>query len=140
MNNDCIFCSILAGDIPSATIYEDDDILAFLDIGPIIKGHTLVIPKKHVETIHEISEEQLTAVMCGVQKVAAAQVKALGAEGVNITQANGSVAGQVVPHLHFHVIPRYADDGHHWNWNAKSYDSPEELGAVKERIIASIGA
>ena len=62
--------------------------------------------------------------MSGVQKVAAAQVKALGAEGVNITQANGSVAGQVVPHLHFHVIPRYADDGHHWNWNAKSYDSP----------------
>ncbi|MBL7114636.1 MAG: HIT family protein [Kiritimatiellae bacterium] len=140
MSNDCIFCNILAGGIPAATILENDDILAFLDIGPIVKGHTLVIPKQHVETIHEISTEQLNAVMIGVQQVAAALVKALGAEGVNITQANGAVAGQVVPHLHFHVIPRYADDGHHWNWNAKSYDSPEEMGSVKERIIASMGA
>lgn len=134
MNTDCIFCKIIQGDLPCTRVYEDDAVLAFLDIGPIIKGHTLVIPKDHFDPITETPPEVLHRVINAVKKIAAAQLEGLKADGVNVTQANGSVAGQVVPHLHFHVIPRFGDDGHSWNWNARQYDGADEMADVAGRI------
>jgi histidine triad (HIT) family protein len=136
MNADCVFCRIIAGELPCTKVYEDEDVLAFMDIGPIVKGHTLVVPKKHVDPITEIPLDLLQKVMVVVQRIARAQMKALKADGLNVTQANGRAAGQVVPHLHFHVIPRFDTDGHRWNWAAKTYDSPEEM----QRFGAAIKA
>ncbi len=140
MDSDCIFCKIIAGDLPCTKIYEDDEVLAFLDIGPIIKGHTLVIPKVHIDPLTEISDALLGKLMAVVKQLTRAQIEGLGADGVNITQANGKAAGQIVPHVHFHVIPRFETDGHRWNWNAKSYDSPAEMDALGARIVAALGA
>ncbi len=131
---DCIFCKIVAGDIPACKIYEDEHTLAFMDIGPLVKGHTLVIPKTHYDPLSETPTEILTACMQTVQRVMQAQQKALSAVGVNLHQANGAAAGQVVPHLHFHIIPRFADDGHHWNWNPQSYANPEAMQKMANRI------
>ena len=139
MGTDCIFCKIVRGELPCTKVYEDDAVLAFLDIGPIIKGHTLVIPKEHFDPIMETPPHVLHRLIDVVREIAAAQVAGLDAEGVNVTQANGSVAGQVVPHLHFHVIPRFASDGHSWNWNAKQYDAPEEMSELATRIRNGLG-
>lgn len=134
MSEECIFCKIVAGEIPSTRVYEDDETLAFMDIGPVIKGHTLVIPKAHSDPITNTPADVLQKIIVVVQKVARAQIAGLGADGVNVTQANGRVAGQVVPHIHFHVIPRFEGDGHRWNWAAKSYDNPEETESFAARI------
>ncbi len=138
MNNDCIFCKIVAGEIPSTRIYEDDHILAFMDISPIIHGHALVIPKSHHDPLIDTPDEVLGQCMAVAKRVAKAQIEALGADGINIHQANGASAGQVVPHLHFHVIPRYDDDGHHWNWTHRDYDSMDEMAATGERLKSAI--
>ncbi|NLB65868.1 MAG: HIT family protein [Lentisphaerae bacterium] len=134
--NNCIFCKLIAGEIPSVKVYEDDDVLAFMDIAPLVHGHTLVIPKLHVPLLADTPDDILAKVIRVVRRVARAQQNGLGAEGVNIHQSNGSVAGQVVPHLHFHVIPRYQTDGHHWNWSPNPYDNPDEAAAIAERIRA----
>ncbi len=141
MSDDCIFCKIVAGEIPSTQVYEDADTLAFMDISPLIEGHTLVIPKAHHDPITETPVEVLCRCMAVVKRVAQAQMDVLGADGVNVHQANGAAAGQVVPHLHFHVIPRFKDDGHHWNWNHKDYDSMDamiELGGALNAAVASL--
>lgn len=135
---DCIFCKIVAGTIPSVKIYEDNLVLAFMDVGPIIKGHVLVIPKIHYDPITETPDSVLTGLIVVVRKVARAQMAGLEADGINVTQANGKCAGQAVPHLHFHVIPRFNKDGHHWNWDAKRYDSPEEMHRFAERIVSGL--
>jgi len=132
----CIFCKIIAGDIPSTRVYEDDDTIAFLDIGPLVKGHTLVIPKDHHESLADTPDELLARIMSASRKVAAAMKAGLGASGINIHQANGASAGQVVPHIHFHVVPRHDGDGHHWNWSAGEYGSIEEMSATAEKIKA----
>jgi histidine triad (HIT) family protein len=134
MNTDCIFCRIVGGELPSSGVYADEHVIAFLDIGPIVKGHTLVVPRRHFQYVYDIPADELARVVAVVKKVASAQRRALGCDGVNVTQANGRCAGQVVPHLHFHVIPRFDDDGHHWNWKSKSYDAPEEMRAVADRL------
>lgn len=134
MNLDCIFCKIVAGQIPSAKVYEDSDVLAFMDIGPIVKGHTLVIPKQHSQDFFDTPPERLARVIIVAQKIAAAQMNGLKCDGVNIFQANRKAADQVVPHLHFHVIPRFLADGHHWNWAAKKYSGPEEMATFAESI------
>ncbi len=134
MNRDCIFCKIVEGELPCTKVYEDDDTLAFMDIGPVVKGHTLVIPKEHYDPITGTPPGVLQKLIVVVQKVAQAQIKGLGADGLNVTQANGSVAGQVVPHIHFHVIPRFESDGHKWNWLAKEYDNQEEMQAHADKI------
>lgn len=135
---DCIFCKIVAGDIPATRVYEDDAVLAFLDIGPIVQGHTLVIPKAHFESLTTVPADLLARVIEAVQRVAAAQMAGLKADGVNVHQSNGAVAGQVVPHVHFHVIPRFEGDGHRWNWTAGRYDNSAEMAAVAERIRAAL--
>lgn len=132
--NDCIFCRIVRGELPATKVYEDDEVLAFMDIGPIVKGHVLVIPKPHFDPLTAVPPALLGRVMAVVQKVAAAQVAGLHAEGVNLHQSNGACAGQVVPHVHFHVIPRFAQDGHRWNWNAQAYRGPEELQARADAL------
>ena len=131
---DCIFCKIVAGEIPSCKVYEDEHTIAFMDIGPLVKGHTLVIPKEHYDPFTAAPTEILTACMQTVKRVMQALQKSLDTQGVNLHQANGAAAGQVVPHLHFHVVPRFADDGHHWNWNPKSYASPEAMQKMANRI------
>ncbi len=107
---DCLFCKIVAGEIPSSKIYEDANVLAFLDIKPVNPGHTLVIPKKHFENIHDTPDELVAKMTVVAKKIAGAIQKNLGAEGVNIGMNNGAVAGQVVFHAHVHVMPRYGKD------------------------------
>jgi histidine triad (HIT) family protein len=135
---DCIFCKIVAGDIPSTKVYEDDHVLAFMDIGPLVRGHTLVIPKAHHNPLADTPDDVLSRVIAVVRLVARAQQDGLGADGVNVHQANGAVAGQVVPHLHFHVVPRFANDGHHWNWTPHPYADLAEAAALADRIKAAL--
>jgi len=129
-----IFEKIVNREIPATIVYEDEETLAFMDIGPIIKGHTLVIPKTCYDSITETPDEVVAHLMVVAKRIAVAQMKALGADGVNIMQNNGKAAGQEVPHIHIHVIPRFTDDGHHWNWDAKSYESAEEMETLAEKI------
>lgn len=110
MKNDCVFCAIAAGEIPSFEVYEDDAVLAYLDINPFTKGHTLVIPKKHSTGLLDTDDAVLAAVVARVRKVAARLKEALPCDGFNILQNNGEAAGQTVKHLHFHIVPRYAGE------------------------------
>ncbi|MBO5751700.1 MAG: HIT family protein [Kiritimatiellae bacterium] len=110
MENDCIFCAIAAGKIPSFKVYEDDQVLAYLDINPFSKGHTLVIPKVHSAGLLDTSDEILSMLVQRVKKVAAHLKSKLGCDGFNILQNNGEAAGQTVGHIHFHIVPRWAGD------------------------------
>ena len=110
MKNNCVFCAIAAGEIPSFKVYEDDLVLAYLDINPFTKGHTLVIPKAHSANLLETDEATLAAVIARVKKVAAHLKAALPCDGFNILQNNGAAAGQTVMHLHFHIVPRYGTE------------------------------
>ena len=107
----CVFCKIIEGEIPCYKIFEDEDILAFLDIADDAVGHTLVIPKKHFENILDIDNETLTKVMSGVKKISKHYVDNCGYTGVNIMNASGKDAQQSVFHLHFHIFPRCENDG-----------------------------
>ena len=138
MSANCIFCRIVAGQITATKVFEDADVLAFMDIGPIIKGHTLVIPKQHFDPITATPEPVLAKLLAVVKKIATAQMSGLKADGVNVVQTNGAAAGQVVPHIHFHVIPRYTTDGHRWNWAAKKYDDPAEMQQLAAAIKAAL--
>lgn len=138
MDQECVFCKIVKGDLPSCKIYEDDDVLAFMDIGPVVKGHSLVIPKAHHNAVTDVPPELLCKVVAVAQKVVRAQMAALDADGVNIHQANGRAAGQVVPHLHFHVIPRFLSDEHSWNWKTRKYSDIPEMQALADRIKSRI--
>jgi len=108
----CIFCQIVSGEIPSYKVYEDEKILAFLDIKPLSLGHTLVITKKHYQNIEEINEEDLSALILAVKKIGHLLKTKLGVEGYNVSTNNDPVAGQEIPHIHFHIIPRSENDGH----------------------------
>ncbi len=127
----CIFCSIVKGEIPSTKVYEDDETLAFLDIKPVNPGHTLVIPKKHFENIHDTPDELFAKMTVAAKKVADALIKT-GATGVNIGMNNGAHAGQIVFHAHVHVMPRYGKDSHKL-WEGKEY-GPGEREKVAEKI------
>lgn len=108
MSEDCIFCKIIEGDISGYKVYEDENVLAFLDANPVSEGHTLVVPKKHVETIHDA--EGMSYMWDAIVKVSNAVKKAFDAKGMNIDQNNGEVAGQEVDHMHFHITPRYTGE------------------------------
>ena len=103
----CIFCKIVKGEIPSYTIYEDDDFKVFMDVAPATKGHALVVPKQHCANIYEIEPELLGKAAKTAQKVIKHATKVLGCNGYNIIQNNGEVAGQTVFHFHMHLVPRY---------------------------------
>jgi len=122
---DCIFCKIINGDIPSKKIFEDNNYLAFLDINPVSKGHMLVITKRHFETFNEIPTMLLPEYMKLIQKISTAVKTVTGAPGYNIMINNKEVAGQVVPHVHFHIIPRNNKEEINLNWNTIKYEDGE---------------
>ncbi|WP_436925896.1 HIT family protein [Halosimplex amylolyticum] len=111
MSDDCIFCSIVAGEIPSRTVYEDDDVLAFLDANPLAPGHTLVIPKDHHEHVQDMPNDLAGDVFAVMHRLVEPIESAVDADGSTVAFNNGEVAGQEVPHTHGHVVPRFDDDG-----------------------------
>jgi histidine triad (HIT) family protein len=130
---DCIFCKIVAGDIPSRGIYSDDHAYAFLDVGPWHRGHTLVVPRRHVPDL--VTEDPaLTEIAPAVETVARLLVQRLGAGGVNVLSSSGGVAGQEVFHLHVHVVPRYADEPGLRQLVNPAAASDSELDAVHRQI------
>ena len=131
---DCIFCKIIAGEIPSWKIYEDDLVYAFMDIGPINFGHTLVIPKEHHTSTATIPENIAGRMFRVGARIGVAQKRALDADAFNLHLADGTCAGQVVMHAHLHVVPRNADDTFHWNWRQLKYDTPEVAGELAEKL------
>jgi histidine triad (HIT) family protein len=134
---DCIFCQIRDGRIPAIRVYEDALTLAFMDINPVNDGHLLVIPKSHAETIFDISPANLVAVTATAKKMAEAVRHALKPEGLNLYQANGTAASQVVPHFHLHLIPRWKGDGKGFDWTPVKGD-PEHIKATGEKIRTSV--
>jgi len=134
--SDCVFCSIVAGELPSYKVYEDERTLAFLDIHPVSTGHILVIPKVHSANIFEVKEEDWAAVNKTVHKLVPAIDKALGADGVNLMMNNREHAGQVVHHAHIHLIPRFRGDGLKL-WPHKDYKEGEAK-TVQEKICALV--
>lgn len=131
--NDCIFCKIANGEIPSRTVYEDEDFRAILDLGPATKGHTLILPKKHAKDLFELPQDTANKVIPIAQKVALILTNKLDCPGINLVQNNGEVAGQTVKHFHLHVIPRYENDGQKILWNP-TQPSAEELDKVLEAL------
>ncbi|MEM2141332.1 HIT family protein [Nitrososphaera sp.] len=134
MPNSCIFCSIIAGEIPSAQVYRDQDFVVIMDKYPINKGHTLVIPVKHYDTLLHMPAAEVGRLYAAVPAVAKAVVSAVGADGFNIGQNNGIAANQIVPHVHVHVIPRFADDSPDGKWPARRVAEMRELAALAEKI------
>lgn len=130
----CIFCKIINGEIPCHKVYEDDIVFAFLDIKPLNPGHTLVVPKKHYENLEEISEEELTALILAIKKIGRMIKEKLGVAGYNVSENNGQVAGQEVPHLHFHIIPRHEGDGL-GPWPRKEYQDGEAEEIIKKLSV-----
>jgi len=119
--DDCIFCKMVAGEIPVTKIYENEVVLAFLDIGPLSDGHTLVIPKAHFSRLDECPAEILAEVARQIGKIANAVVTAMGSDGYNVLCNNGRAAGQLVDHMHFHIIGRNTGDGIFNRWPAYKY-------------------
>ena len=133
--DNCIFCKLANGEIPTNTIYEDEDVRVFMDASPATKGHALVVPKEHYADIYEIDPEILAKVVKVGQKVIKHASKVLGCDGYNLVQNNGEVAGQTVFHFHMHLIPRYKnmDNTHILNWTPGTVDS-EEIKAMVEDL------
>lgn len=132
-DNNCIFCKIAAGEIPSKTIYEDDKFRVILDLGPATKGHALILPKNHYANLYELPEETAGDVMKLAKKMATIMTEKLGCQGFNLMQNNGETAGQTVFHFHMHLIPRYENDGQEINWKPGS-PTQEELEEIKNLI------
>jgi len=135
----CIFCRIAAGDVPAAKVLDTAEATAFLDIGPLAPGHTLLIPRQHYESILDVSPAILAAVAAELPRLARAIINATGAEGLNVLLNTGASAGQVVPHLHWHLIPRRAGDHLGFRWNAGRY-AEGESDAVRSAIVAALNA
>jgi len=124
----CVFCKIITAEFPAAVIYEDHSILAFLDIGPLADGHLLVIPREHLTRLTDVPPELCAQVASVLPLLGRAALEVTKAEGFNVLLNQGSVAGQAVPHIHFHIIPRKKDDQLGYRWNAGKY--PEGRAAV----------
>ena len=130
---DCVFCKIVAGEIPSFKLFEDEATLAFMDINPANEGHALVIPKEHAPDLYAVSEEALARTSVTAKRVAAALARTLNPDGLNLVQCNGTAAAQSVMHFHVHVLPRAKDDGLAMNWGLKLGDI-DAIGRLAERI------
>jgi histidine triad (HIT) family protein len=138
LDDDCIFCKIIRGEIPCFRVLEDDDVLAFMDVNPIAAGHVLVVPKHHSKDIMETPPEWVGKAFAGAGRAAQAVRKTLNPEGINIVQANGPGAKQSVFHLHVHVIPRSSGDGLTMNWELIPGDM-DDIGKLAEQIAANVG-
>lgn len=137
MHDTCLFCKIIAREIPSSKIYEDERCYAFLDLHPINIGHTLLVPKEHSANLYEMRDDTLAVLAPIIKKVAIAIKKALNADGVNIEMNNDPVAGQIIFHSHIHIIPRFQGDGFkHWH-SPRDYHEGE-MGEVAKKISAVI--
>lgn len=130
---DCIFCKIANGEIPSRTLYEDEEFRVILDLGPATRGHALILPKEHAANLYELPEETAGRAMILAKKMATQMTEKLHCDGFNLVQNNGECAGQTVLHFHLHLIPRYKDDQQNILWKPTS-PSGEELDAVWEQI------
>lgn len=134
MDSNCIFCKIAKGEIPSKSIYEDDEFRVILDLGPATKGHALILPKTHAADLFELPEKTAANAMVLAKKLGKQMKENLQADGLNLVQNNGEAAGQTVKHFHLHLIPRYKDDGQNILWNPGEA-SQEELEEIKNIII-----
>lgn len=133
--DDCIFCKIAAGEIPSRKIYEDKDLIAIMDLNPTSKGHSLIIPKEHCTNIYDIDEDIAAKVMKTAKKLATKMTVALNCDGFNLLQNNGETAGQTMFHFHMHLIPRYKDaDNNMLKFTSVSF-SDEEMDTIRDQII-----
>ncbi len=130
----CIFCKIIAGEIPATVIYQDDLVFAFMDISPINFGHVLVIPKEHNTSTATIPEATAGRMFRVGARIGVALKRGLNADGYNFHLSDGTVAGQVVQHAHMHIVPRWTDDGFHWNWRQLKYASDADRNATAEKI------
>ena len=130
---DCIFCKIVAGKIPAAKVYEDDNVISFLDIMPANKGHCLIVPKIHYETLLEVLDKDVSEMMKAAKKVAKALSLSVGNGAYNIIMNNGKEAGQLVNHAHLHLIPRFKGDRLRLSWSHKKYES-NEMVEFQEKI------
>lgn len=135
MKNNCIFCKIIEGNIPSHRVYEDDFFIGMLDINPANRGHVIVYPKNHAENIFELPDGDAEKILIVVKKIAMAVTEAYGCDGINILQNNGEAAGQSVNHLHIHIIPRFNDDAVSIEWKQNVIDDFEQ---VKEEIVQKL--
>ena len=133
-NDNCIFCKIANGEIPSKTLYEDEKFRVILDLGPAAKGHALILPKSHYADLYELPEDTAADAMILARKMAARITDRLQCDGFNLMQNNGETAGQTVFHFHMHLIPRYRDDGQKIGW-IPGGPSAEELEEIKNKII-----
>ena len=134
VKDDCIFCKIAAGEIPSKTIYEDEKYRVILDLGPATRGHALILPKNHYANLFELPEEDAKEVISLAKKMATVMKEKLGCDGFNLVQNNGESAGQTVFHFHMHLIPRYENDGQEIGWKPGS-PSQDELEEIRKQII-----
>ena len=133
--DDCIFCKLANGDIPTTSIYEDDDFKVILDAAPATKGHALILPKNHFANLLEADDDVLAKALPLAKKIGNKMMKELGCDGINIIQNNGEAAGQTVHHLHVHVIPRFAGDGAIKEWDHQSFSDAETAEVVKKLSI-----
>ena len=133
-DTNCIFCKIANGEIPSKTLYEDDNFRVILDLGPATKGHALILPKEHYANLYELPEETAGEVMKLAKRMADRMKERLGCEGLNLVQNNGDLAGQTVFHFHMHMIPRYQADGQKIGWKPGEL-TQEELEDIKNTIV-----
>ena len=132
-DKDCIFCKIANGEIPSSTVYEDEDFRVILELGPAAKGHALILPKEHFKDVCELDPSVAAKVLPLGAKIGAAMKKSLGCAGFNLVQNNGEAAGQTVFHFHVHVIPRYEGGPSMVTWTPGS-EKPEVLAETAEKI------
>ena len=135
-NENCIFCKIANGEVPSRTLYEDNDFLVILDLAPATKGHALILPKNHYKNLYEIEEETAAKVMPLAKKMAVEITQKLGCDGFNLMQNNNEIAGQTVFHFHMHLIPRYNNDNQNLVMKPQQA-TDEELDAVREAIVGN---
>jgi len=141
MSADCIFCSIVDGDIPARTVHETDDVLAFLDANPLAPGHTLVIPKAHAQHVGDLDDDLASDLFATVTELTPRVQAAVDAEGANVGINDGEAAGQEVPHVHVHIIPRFEGDGGaplHAVGGKRPDLSEEELDAIADDVAAAI--
>lgn len=133
MEDNCIFCKIANGEIPSATVYEDETFRAILDLSPAAKGHTLILPKAHAANLFELPDETAAKALMLAKKLGAVLKEGLHADGLNVVQNNGEAAGQTVLHFHMHLIPRYKDDHAGILWEPGK-TTPEEMEEIKKLV------
>ena len=134
----CIFCSIIKGELGAVRVLENSDFIAFMDKYPINRGHTLVLPKDHHESIFTMADDQVGKLFSTVSFLSKGIIKALNAKGLNIGQNNGKAANQIVPHVHVHIIPRYSYDSPNGRWPSRNLILDEELENIAEKIRASL--